>query len=310
MMTRIRLLFQRNLPAKIVALVVAVILWVFVMNDQNPSIDGSFVVPLKVVNAPDGYKISRSDENVKIRVRGARSLFVSASADDFKAYVDLNGAESGKVSVKVQTVLPQGFELIDTQPDMVTFTLDKIIQKKVAADLIVTGASAPGTTVAKVNQNITQVTIEGPESAIAEVARVIGYVGLSGNSADFSLTVPLTAVNADGKAVDEVKVIPQSTQVAVQLARGLTKKIVNITPIFAGDLANGYVVGGVRVDPSKIEIAGDASVIDPITAINTEKISLAGITKTSKKMVKLDLPEGITVTNKDVNVSIDITEKK
>ena len=36
MMTRLRALFQRNLPAKIIALVVAVVLWLFVMNEQNP----------------------------------------------------------------------------------------------------------------------------------------------------------------------------------------------------------------------------------------------------------------------------------
>ena len=54
---RIKSLFQRNLPAKIFALLVAIVLWFFVMNDQNPSIDGSFTVPLSVVNAPEGYKL-------------------------------------------------------------------------------------------------------------------------------------------------------------------------------------------------------------------------------------------------------------
>ncbi len=310
MMTRLRMLFQRNLPAKIVALVVAVILWVFVMNDQNPSIDGSFTVQLNMVNVPDGYKISKTDDVVKIKVRGPRSLFVSATSDEFKAYIDLSNAEDGRQSIKVQTVLPQGFELIDTQPGEVSVTLDKISRKKVKADLIVTGAPAQGTTVAKVSQSATMVEIEGPESQLNEVARVIGYVGLAGNAEDFSLNVPLTAVNADGKAVDEIKVVPQSVQVSVQLARGLTKKVVGIKPVFEGDLPAGYLIGNVRVDPSKIEIAGDSALIDAIDAINTERISLANVTKSAKKTVKLELPAGITVTNKDVNVSIEVSEKK
>ena len=45
------------------------------------------------------------------------------------------------------------------------------------------------------------VTIEGAESDIKEVTRVIGYVGLAGNSDDFKLKVPLTAINADGREV-------------------------------------------------------------------------------------------------------------
>ncbi len=310
MMMRIRRLFQRNLPAKIFALLVAVVLWFFVMNDQNPSIDGSFTVPLSVVNAPEGYKISRSDDNIKIKVRGPRSLFVSASASEFKAYVSLEGVEEGRNSIKVQTVLPQGFELVEASPDLVTVTVEKIIQRQVKVELIVTGAAAQGTTVAKVEQNVSSVTVEGPKSAVDDVSRVIGYVGLSGNKDDFNISVPLTAVNSDGREVEDVRVTPKTAEASVQLARGLSKKIVEIKPVFTGDLPTGYVVDHVRLDPSKIEIAGASNILENLSSVDTEKISLGNETKPFHKEVKLELPEGITVTNKSVNVTIDIVEKK
>ncbi len=310
MMMRIKSLFQRNLPAKIFALLVAIVLWFFVMNDQNPSIDGSFTVPLSVVNAPEGYKISRSDDNIKIKVRGPRSLFVAASASEFKAYVSLEGVEEGRNSIKVQTVLPQGFELVATSPDAVMVTVEKIIQRQVKAELIVTGAAAPGTTVAKVDQNVSSVTLEGPKSSVEEVSKVIGYVGLSGNKTDFNISVPLTAVNSDGRAVEDVRVTPKTIEASIQLARGLSKKIVEIKPVFAGELAAGYVVNRVRLDPSKIEIAGTANVLDNVSSVETEKIPMGSATHPFQKEVKLELPEGVTVTNKNVNASIDIVEKK
>ena len=129
MISRMRNIVQHNLPAKILALVIAVILWGYVMNDQNPSIESTYTVQLDVVNAPEGYKITKDAASVKLRVRGPRLLFVSASESDFKAYVDLSKVEEGKHAVKVQTVLPQGFELVEAKPDMVTFTLDRIVQK-------------------------------------------------------------------------------------------------------------------------------------------------------------------------------------
>ena len=310
MMMRIKSLFQRNLPAKIFALLVAIVLWFFVMNDQNPSIDGSFTVPLNVVNAPEGYKISRSDDTIKIKVRGPRSLFVSAAASEFKAYVSLDGVEEGRNSIKVQTVLPQGFELVEASPDVVTVTVEKIVQRQVKVDLIVTGASAQGTTVAKVEQNVSSVTVEGPKSSVDEVARVIGYVGLSGNKEDFNISVPLTAVNSDGREVEDVRVTPKSAEASVQLARGLSKKVVEIKPVFSGELPAGYVLDRVRIDPSKIEIAGASTILDSLTAIDTEKIPLATETKSFHKEVQLELPERVTVTNKKVNVNIDIAEKK
>ena len=309
MMNRLSSIFRRNLLAKILALCVAVILWVVVMNDQNPSIEGSFTVPIAVVNAPEGYKITKSEEDVKIKVRGPRSLFVSSTASDFRAYVDLDGAEAGKADYKVQTALPQGFELVEVQPENVTFDLDRVVQKRMRADVTVTGASAAGTTVAKVTQDTTFVTLEGPQSAIDTVVRVVGYVGLAGNSSDFDLTVPLTALNADGREVQGVKVVPQQVTVSVQLARGLSKKIVSIHPVLADDLASGYQLGDVRTDPIKIEIAGDAKTIESLSSVDTETIDLAKFTSSQKLTAKLALPSGVTVTNPDVIVSIEIKKK-
>ena len=302
--------FQRNLPAKIIALLVAIVLWFFIMNDQNPSLDGSFNVPLSVVNAPEGCKISRSEDVIKVRVKGPRSLFVSANANEFKAYVDLNGADEGKQEVKVQTVLPQGFELISASPETVNVTVDKIIQKKVQVNLIVTGAPAPGNTVAHITQSEVMVAVEGPRPAVEEVTHAIGYVGLTGNNADFSLDVPITPVNADGREVEGIKIIPEKVQASVQLARGLTKKVVSIKAVFADDLPIGYATANVRLDPSKIEIAGEEQLINHLDSISTEKISLAGMTKSGKKTVKLELPQGVVVTNKEIVVSIEITAKK
>ena len=310
MMNRINSIFRRNLPAKIVALGVAVVLWVVVMSDQNPAIEGSFTVPVAVVNSPEGYKVTKSEDTVKIKVRGARSLFVSATADDFRAYVDLGGAEAGKQSYKVQTALPQGFELVEVQPETVEFNLDKIIQKQVRADVIVTGNSAPGTTVAKVTQASSIVTIEGPQSAVESVTRVVGYVGLSGNSTDFDLQVPLTALNADGREVHDVKVVPSVTEVTVQLARGLTKKIVTIHPVLDGSLPDDLTLSEVRTDPIKLEIAGESKVLAPLSSVDTEKIDLSKVMGSEKLTVRLDLPNGVTVTNPEISVNIVVKKKE
>ncbi|MDY6271891.1 MAG: CdaR family protein [Selenomonadaceae bacterium] len=310
MMNRINSIFRRNLPAKIVALGVAVVLWIVVMSDQNPAIEGSFTVPVAVVNSPEGYKVTKSEDTVKIKVRGARSLFVSATADDFRAYVDLGGAEAGKQSYKVQTALPQGFELVEVQPETVEFNLDKIIQKQVRADVIVTGNSAPGTTVAKVTQASSIVTIEGPQSAVESVTRVVGYVGLSGNSTDFDLQVPLTALNADGREVHDVKVVPSVTEVTVQLARGLTKKIVTIHPVLDGSLPDDLTLSEVRTDPIKLEIAGESKVLAPLSSVDTEKIDLSKVTGSEKLTVRLNLPNGVTVTNPEISVNIVVKKKE
>ena len=309
MMTRLRALFQRNLPAKIIALVVAVVLWLFVMNEQNPQIEGSFTVAVDLRNVPEGYKVTQTEKSVKLKVRGARSFFVSAEPEGFKAYADLDGLDSGEHAVKVKAVLPQGFELVDAQPETVSVTLDKIVRRSVRIDLIVTGSASAGYTVGKISQSANTTVIEGPESRVAEVDRVIGYVGLSGNRDDFTLQVPLTPINSDGKAVDDVELLARTVEVSVQLARGLTRKIVSVHPVLDDVLPEGFTLGEVQVEPTKIEIAGDAALISKVASIDTEKIVISDMKESGKKIVHLAIPNGVAISNREVTVTVELKPK-
>ena len=309
MMTRLRALVQRNLPAKIIALVVAVVLWLFVMNEQNPQIEGSFTVAVDLRNVPEGYKVTQTEKSVKLKVRGARSFFVSAEPEGFKAYADLDGLDSGEHEVKVKAVLPQGFELVDAQPETVSVTLDKIVRRSVRVDLIVTGSASAGYTVGKISQSANTTVIEGPESRVAEVDRVIGYVGLSGNRDDFTLQVPLTPINSDGKAVDDVELLARTVEVSVQLARGLTRKIVSVHPVLDDVLPEGFTLGEVQVEPTKIEIAGDAALISKVASIDTEKIVISDMKESGKKIVHLAIPNGVAIPNREVTVTVELKPK-
>ncbi|MCR5757792.1 MAG: hypothetical protein K6F95_07785 [Selenomonas sp.] len=311
MISRFRSLIQRNLAAKIVALMVAVILWGYVMNEQNPSTEGSFTAHVQLVNVPEGYKVTQGTDKVKVTVRGARSLFVSNSDEDFEARVNLQEAKEGKGEYKAQIKMPQGFELLDVQPETVEVTLDPIVSRKVRADINVNGSPASGVTVAKVTQASAEVTVEGPSSAVNEVDRLIGYVGLtSKNDADFALQVPLTAINSDGREVSGVTIQPATMYVTVQMARGLTKKIVTIQPVSENDLPANLELVSMKPNPLQIEVAGAENIIANLTAVNTEKITLADVLQTTDKTVKLALPPGVTVTNHDVLVHIVVRNKK
>lgn len=310
MITRLRNLIQHNLPAKLLALFVAVILWGYVMNEQNPATEGTYTVAVNLVNQPSGFKITQDTNNVKVKVRGSRSMFVNYGEDDFKATVDLKDAQDGKNACKVNVEVPQGFEIVDISPDKINVTLDKIIQKNVRADISVNGSPAAGVTVAKVTQAYDQVTIEGPESAVKDVDRVIGYVGLNGsNTSDFSLQVPLTAINEDGREVQGITIRPTSMYVSVQLVSGLTKKTVPINPVLGKDLSSSLMLVSNQVDPQQIEISGSAKILDGISSLDTDTIPLADVTKNMDKTVKLILPNGVTVQNDSVTVHLVVRPK-
>jgi len=306
MMTRLRGVVQHNLPVKIAALIVAVVLWLYVMNDQNPAIDGGFPVPVTIENAPEGYQLSSDTDKVTIRVRGPRSLFVSADASDFHARVNLADFAEGERAYTVEASVPYGFELVSISPDKMTINLDRMIEKTLKASLTIGGAPASGYTVDKVIQADEAVKVQGPRSLVDQVVHVVGRINLSGQSSDDIAQTSFIALNTDGREVVGVTLVPSSTAVTVKLARGLTRKVVAVQPHPRSDLAPNLKLEGVTVTPARIEIAGAEDVISKISMIGTEEFSLADVRATEKREVRLQLPKGVTVTDPNVTVEIKV----
>lgn len=308
MMIRLRQSVQRNLLAKVIALVIAIVLWLYVMNEQNPTIEGDFSIPVELANVPEGYQLTQSVKSAKIHVRGARSYFVSASPDSFKVVADLAGLESGAYDLALRAVLPQGFELVSIEPASLHVELDQIIHREVPVEVVQTGVPAPDVTVANVEQEYAFVRVEGPASLVNQVAGVVGYIALGGNKEDFTTTPTLNALDVDGKSVGGVEIVPASIQVKVQLARGLAKKVVTVHPVLEGALPDGLTLGDVTANPMKIEVAGSTAALDKIVAVDTAKVSLDNLTSAGKHTIRimLSLPEGVTVTNPEVTLTIEV----
>ena len=73
--------FRRNLLKKLIALVVAFFMWVYVMADQDPAINDSYVVPLTISNAPYEFIALCDVKSVKLEARAPRSYFVKYDAN-------------------------------------------------------------------------------------------------------------------------------------------------------------------------------------------------------------------------------------
>jgi len=300
-------IFRRNLFEKIASVIIAILLWIIVMDDQNPVIEGSYTVPLSFSDVPEGYKVLHTDQPIKVNLRGPRSYFVNYESKDCRAYSNLNGLDEGDHEVKIEAKFPQGFELVSISPNQTQIKLDPYIERQMPADLIVTGAAGANATVTKVTQSSNTVTIIGSRTAAESVTRVIGYVGLSGNKEDFSLQVPMTAINEDGRALQDVRVVPSFMNVDVKIELGLMKKNVPVDPEII--VSEAYEIEKVTVDPDQIEIAGKESVISPIEKIKTQALTVPLGDKSIKQQVKLIVPESVTTKLKEVTINVELKQK-
>ncbi len=309
MMINLQNLFRKNLPAKILALIASVIMWGYVMNEENPAVNAKFTVPIEIVNAPEGYDVSMNLKEVTFKVRATRALMASVHENDFKAVIDLSGNTEGDYESKIKAVIPQGFELLGMSDDTVKVTMESLIAHGVPVDITVMGKAAQGMEVANVKPAQQYVNVYGPRHLVESISKVSGKIKLSDNTADFTMRVKLSAISSEGEVVNNLAVLPGELDVTVQLEPGKINKIVPVKPMLVGILPEGHVLGDVRVQPVQLELSGTAKVLDGIKSLDTLPVSLTGMTATTTQEVEVSLPEGTEASSKKVTLSIEIHNK-
>lgn len=308
-MINLQNLFRKNLPVKILALIASIIMWGYVMNEENPSVNGRYTVPVEIVNAPEGYDVNMGVREVTLKVRAPRSLMAAAHESDFKAVIDLSGDTEGEYDEKIRTVIPQGFELLGMSDDTVHVTMEALIAHGVPVDIVVNGKAAQGMELGEIKPAQQYVNVYGPRHLVDSIVKASGKIKLADNNSDFTMRVKLTAVTADGENINNLAVLPGELDVTVQLVPGEGKKIVPVKPAVTGILPEGYVLGEVTVQPNQVEVAGANKTLADIKNVETIPISLHGVTATLDKDVELSLPEGIASTVKKVTLHIVIKSK-
>ena len=264
-------LFRHNALKKLLALVAAFCMWVYVMADQDPPIEESYNVPLIISNAPHGFIALYDSKNINVVTRAPRSNFVKYNANAFRVYANVEGLGEGDHQITPKVDMPQGFELVETHPSM---------------DIV---------------------TVVGPKSYVEQIVKVYGIVNLTGNSSSFEVQIPMNAVDANGNSLPSVHVVPSVITVSVDLESGVKKKIV---PIIHGLIpAEGWALTGVTVEPEQTEISGTESAVNAVVMLKTLPFTVQTGQRLFKGKLKLDVPEGITVKDEEVTVSAEVIRK-
>ena len=87
---------KRNWPAKLLSLLAAIVMWFFIMRDQNPVMEVTYTVPVQVQNLDSHYIIEDAPDVARIVLSGPRDTIMSIKADNLRAYIDASGETRSK----------------------------------------------------------------------------------------------------------------------------------------------------------------------------------------------------------------------
>lgn len=302
MLEQIKNVFRRNKMQKCVALISSAVLWFYVMDTQNPIINGSYDVPVTVSNVPRDFKPVYNEQDARVRLSAPRSYFIDYGASNIRAYVNLqNYSAEGEYEIPIDVSYPKGFELESTTPNTLHVQLDPIVEMQMPVNVTMTGSPAPDSVVKDAIKSSENVTLIGPKNEVNRVKQVRGYVGLNGNAESFDIVVNLSPLDEDGRAVNSVRVAPSAITVNVQIESELRKKTVPVEADIT--VPDGREISQVIVAPKTIDIIGKEDVLNEIDSIKTEPLSFMVNAKTFIGKLRLMVPNGVTPSTREVDVT-------
>ena len=208
-------LLTENWTLKLISLVFALVLWMFIMGERR--LEVGYRVPLELQNVPKELMVVNEVPSlVDIRISGPRTLQMKVSPNDISIIVDLADLKPGLTtfkSLEERLNLPSGLRVTRLSPSFIDLKLERIKQKLVPIKFKLVGEPLPGFEIVGVKVVPDEVIVEGGETELKNVSEVITEdVDLTGVNDGFSLIVPLVHSGTYTRLKDE-----KTTEIQVEV---------------------------------------------------------------------------------------------
>ena len=170
-----RRLRDSNLGLRVLAVALAVGLWIFVNAGERGSVE-SLTVPISYAALPPGMVIvNNPPTQVKIDVTGPRTLLSLLSPERLTLKVDLRSFAAGQSDYKIYPAMfnvGRNTTVTSISPDQLSLDIDRLVTRDVPVHLAVQDRVAPGYAISSVDITPPNVTVVGPSRYVAPLNAV------------------------------------------------------------------------------------------------------------------------------------------
>lgn len=327
-----------NIPLKIMSVAVAVVVWLIVVNIDNPV--GTNYYTLTNVELINKEYVESSDtigkmcmpeekqDSIRIAITTNKKIRDKIKVSDITATADLQQAVSLDtnpvmvpitVTCSVPGVTPND---IKVTPQNLSVNLDEKETQEFVVN-VSRGDTKPGKDyeVGSLTANPEKVRITGPKSLVNKIDKVNATISLDGNTQDFTQDVNLTIIDKNQEALSDSEMnslrIENNAKVSVTARLWKIRQGVGISAGYVGSPASGYQVGTVTTVPDTISVAGSTEGLETLTqndntiTIPADSIDISGESRDVERKISLKdlLPDNVKLTSdssEDVWVTVSI----
>lgn len=307
--------FNKDITIRILSVMLALLLWFYVITEQNPEITKDVTMPVRLINTvfiekssmvladdPNSYKMT-------IRIKGNKNVLDKLNETTVDAIADLEGHRlKGENFVKINVNgIPEGVNILWKSADSLKVVLEQklSVQKSVQVNMMGNPSHGLAAMTPMIAPN--DVVITGAESNINKIKSVRVDVDIASVNAEVKKILPVRVLDESGKDIQGITIEPSNIEVSIPIEN--TKRV-GLEMDLSGQLAAGYVISNISVFPEEILVTGKQQALEGINSIKTEKIDITEGTADISREVKLVLPDGVELVNASEKVSIFVNIEK
>lgn len=305
---------MNNLDLKILAVLFSIILWLIVVNIDDPVKSVQFSgVEVQIMNGEEleeqgkVYEVLDGTGVVTVTITGRRSIVEDIAKENITAVADMKDLTSmDTLSIEVASnKYANEIDDIKCDQDNVRLSIEDLERVQKVIEIAVVGEPRDGYILGAVTTNLNQIYLEGPESLIKQVSYAQAQIDVDGVTANVSSSVPIKLYDSLGKVIDDSRITMNIKTVSVNQEILMTKEVPLEFQV-GGTPAEGYALTGEIVsDMDTVIIAGKKSVLDEVDSIIIPEsvLNVDDIRENLETRVKLQdyLPGGVIFANSGMN---------
>lgn len=295
---------SNNTKLKLISLLSAIVLWMYVMAVVDPEETKLFEdIPVSITNLndlTDKDLVIYPDTEVttSVYVTGKLSTIQKMSKEDISVYGQINNPIEGKNEIYLK-ITPAQRVTYEFKNSIAIVNLEKIITENKKIEVEVTGNIKQDIDTINLENNNDEVEVSGPRSLVEKVEKIEAILNSNKQTDDFDISLDLKPVDKKGNIVSGVELKTSSLNAKVTL---LKEKTVPIKVNIEGENTENY-----KLSQDTVYIKGKRELVDKIEYISTQPINLSSIPKNTTMDISLIIPNGITSNIKSVSATLNIS---
>ena len=258
-----------NLGLKILAVLIASLLWLIAININDPVGQQTYTVNVQMVNLSkltDNNKyveVLEGSDTIRVTVRAARSVLSELSDKNISAIADVDKLTEGNYIPIELSCTKNSVDTDDLKADKdyLRVSVENIKRRQLPISVDVQGTPAENYLLNSTSTAQNAVSISGPESVVNTVNTVSVEIDITNANSDVNISLPIHLYDSDGKEIIDKRISKNISDVQTTASIWLIKGV----PIeygYTGVPADGYEVdGNLTSTISYINIAGKQSLL-------------------------------------------------